>query len=144
MNADGSGLKKLSNLRREDSWMNIRLLHQRNDRLRSAAILSFGGDGVGIDALWNPVFRPIATSDFNYYLGFGPSLYFGDPFGLGVVAEAGIEYAFSGIPIVIGADWRPNLRLVEDTDFLVDQFGLNVRWRFGKSRSNTPTTQAPN
>ncbi len=66
-----------------------------------------------------------------------------DPFGLGVVGEAGIEYAFSGIPIVIGADWRPNLRLVEDTDFLVDQFGLNVRWRFGKSRSNTPTTQAP-
>ncbi len=111
---------------------------------RVHADLSFG-DGIGIDALWNPIFRPVAAdSEFNYYLGFGPSFYFDDPFAFGVAGEAGIEYAFAKIPIVIGADWRPNFRIVEDTDFLLDQFGLNVRWRFGKSRSNTPTPAPSN
>jgi len=104
---------------------------------RVHADLSFGGNGVGLDALWNPIYRPVSTSDFNYYLGFGPSFYFGDPFAFGVAGEIGIEYAFEGVPIVIGADWRPNFRLVEDTDFLADQFGLNIRWRFGKDGSNT-------
>lgn len=98
---------------------------------RIHADLSFGGNGVGLDALWNPIYRPISTSDFNWYLGFGPSFYFGDPFGFGVAGEIGAEYAFREVPIVIGLDWRPNFRLVENTDFFADQFGLNVRWRFG-------------
>lgn len=97
---------------------------------RVHADVSFGSGGVGIDALWNPIYRPVSTSDFNYYLGFGPSLFLGDPFALGVAGEIGIEYAFEEVPIVIGADWRPNFRLIEDTNFLADQFGLNIRWRF--------------
>ncbi|WP_057936850.1 hypothetical protein [Algoriphagus resistens] len=104
---------------------------------RIHADVSFGGNGVGLDALWNPIYRPVSTSDFNYYLGFGPSFYFGDPFAFGVAGEIGIEYAFEGVPIVIGADWRPNLRIVEDTDFLADQFGLNIRWRFGNDGSGS-------
>ncbi|TXE14777.1 outer membrane insertion C- signal [Algoriphagus aquimarinus] len=97
---------------------------------RVHADVSFGGNGVGIDALWNPIYKPVGTSEFNYYLGFGPSLFIGDPFGLGVAGEAGIEYAFDDVPIVIGADWRPNFRLIENTNFFADQFGLNIRWRF--------------
>lgn len=98
---------------------------------RVHADLSFGGNGIGLDALWNPIYRPISTSDFNYYMGFGPSLYLGTPFGLGVAGEIGAEYAFEEVPIVIGADWRPHFRLIEHTDFFANQFGLNVRWRFG-------------
>ncbi|REG81069.1 outer membrane insertion C- signal [Algoriphagus antarcticus] len=104
---------------------------------RIHADLSFGGNGVGLDALWNPIYRPVSTSDFNYYLGFGPSFYFGDPFAFGVAGEIGIEYAFEEVPIVIGLDWRPNLRIVENTDFLADQFGLNIRWRFGNDGSSS-------
>lgn len=104
---------------------------------RIHADLSFGGNGVGLDALWNPIYRPVSTSDFNYYLGFGPSFYFGDPFAFGVAGEIGIEYAFEDVPIVIGADWRPNFRIVENTDFLADQFGLNIRWRFGRDGSSS-------
>lgn len=99
---------------------------------RVHADVSFGNGGVGIDALWNPIYRPVGTSEFNYYLGFGPSLFIGDPFGLGVAGEIGIEYAFDEVPIVIGADWRPTFRLIEDTDFFADVFGLNVRWRFNE------------
>ncbi|MEB2776611.1 outer membrane insertion C- signal [Algoriphagus sp. D3-2-R+10] len=99
---------------------------------RIHADVSFGNGGVGIDALWNPIYRPVGASEFNYYLGFGPSLFIGDPFGLGVAGEIGIEYAFDDVPIVIGADWRPTFRLIEDTDFFADVFGLNVRWRFNE------------
>jgi hypothetical protein len=104
---------------------------------RIHADVSFGGNGVGIDALWNPLYRPIASSGFNWYAGFGPSFFLGDPFAFGIAGEIGVEYAFSEIPIVIGADWRPNFRIVEDTDFLADQFGLNIRWRFGGGGSST-------
>ena len=97
---------------------------------RVHADLSFGNGGVGIDALWNPIYKPISTSDFNYYLGFGPSLFLGDPFRLGAAGEIGIEYAFDDVPIVIGLDWRPYFILIENTDFDAGGFGLNIRWRF--------------
>ena len=90
------------------------------------------GRVVGIDLLWNPIYKPVSSSDFNWYAGFGPSLYIADPFSLGVAGEIGIEYAFEDVPIVIGADWRPTFRLIENTDFFADVFGLNIRWRFSK------------
>ena len=80
--------------------------------------------------LWNPIYRPIGNSEFNYYLGFGPSLFLGDPFRLGAAGEIGAEYAFADVPIVIGLDWRPYFILVEDTNFDAGGFGLNIRWRF--------------
>ncbi|NVJ86443.1 MAG: outer membrane insertion C- signal [Algoriphagus sp.] len=98
---------------------------------RIHADVSFGGGGVGIDALWNPIFKPVGSSDFNWYAGFGPSLFLGDPFTLGAAGEIGIEYAFADVPITIGADYRPVFVIVENTRFVGDGFGFNVRWRFG-------------
>jgi hypothetical protein len=97
---------------------------------RVHADVSFGGGGVGIAALWNPIFRPVGSSDFNWYAGFGPSLFLGDPFQLGVAGEIGIEYAFADVPITIGADYRPTVVILENTGFNGDGFGLNIRWRF--------------
>jgi hypothetical protein len=99
------------------------------DFSRIHANVSFGNGGVGIDALWHPIYRPIGDSDFNYYLGFGPSLFLGDPFRLGAAGEIGAEYAFADVPIVIGLDWRPYFILVENTNFDAGGFGLNIRWR---------------
>lgn len=103
---------------------------------RIHADVSFGS-GVGLDVLWDPIYRPVGSSEFNWYLGVGPSLYFDSPFSLGVAGEVGIEYAFNEVPIVIGVDWRPTLRIIENTDFFADVFGLNVRWRFGNDGSST-------
>lgn len=92
--------------------------------------LSFGNGGVGIDLLWNPIYRPIPEiPELNYYLGFGPSVFLGAPFNLGVAGEAGIEYAFKDTPIVIGLDWRPYFILLESTNLSLAGFGLNVRYR---------------
>jgi hypothetical protein len=103
---------------------------------RIHADVSFGNNGVGVDALWDFVYRPIGSSDFDYYIGAGPSLFLGDPFGLGAAGEIGIEYAFPDVPIAIGFDWRPTFRIVENTDFFVDVFGLNVRYIFSRVTGN--------
>lgn len=96
---------------------------------RLHADVSFG-DGLGIDLLWDFIYRPLGEEGFKWYAGVGPNLYLSDPFALGVVGELGIEYQFKNTPLVIGADWRPGLRVIENTDFGVDSFGLNVRYVF--------------
>ena len=96
---------------------------------RIHADVSFG-DGVGIDVLWDLLYRPLGGEAFNWYLGFGPYAFLGSPFKLGIAAEAGLEYHFNGVPIAIGADWRPRLRLIDNTDFIWGGFGFNVRFVF--------------
>ena len=96
-------------------------------------------DGVGIEALWNPLFRPL-TADvpgLHWYLGVGPWVFIGDPFSFGAAGEIGLEYRFSEVPIAIGADWRPTLRIIDDTDMFWDRFGLNIRWVFGGGGGTT-------
>jgi hypothetical protein len=89
------------------------------------------GNGIGIEALWDFIYRPISDSPINYYIGVGPSLYLGDPFLLGAAGEAGIEYRFDGAPIALGLDFRPTFIIVENTDFY-GGFGFNVRYIFNK------------
>lgn len=100
------------------------------DFSRVHADVSFGNGGVGIDALWNPIYDNISDSDFKWYAGFGPSLFLADNFKFGVAGEIGAEYLFIDVPITIGLDWRPYFILVEETTFNAGGFGLNIRWRF--------------
>ena len=100
------------------------------DFSRIHADVSFGNDGVGIDALWNPIYDDISTSDFKWYAGFGPSLFLSDDFKFGVAGEIGAEYPFADVPLTLGLDWRPYFIIVEETSFDAGGFGLNIRWRF--------------
>ena len=50
---------------------------------RVHADVSFGNNGLGLDALWNPIYDDIPDTDFNWYAGFGPSVYLSDNFRLG-------------------------------------------------------------
>ncbi|RAI95192.1 outer membrane insertion C- signal [Algoriphagus yeomjeoni] len=95
---------------------------------RIHADVSFGGNGLGIDALWNPIYDDIPDTDLQWYAGFGPAIYLADNFRFGAAGEVGAEYAFSEVPITIGLDFRPYLFLIEETEFRAG-FGLNVRWR---------------
>jgi hypothetical protein len=90
------------------------------------------GNGVGIDLLWDFLYKPLKGEAFYWYLGAGPYTQIDDPFWLGVVAEAGLEYKFNNAPIAIGIDWRPQFSIIETTDFSVEGFGFNVRYMFGK------------
>ncbi len=100
------------------------------DFSRVHADVSFGS-GLGIEALYDMIYRPLGEAEgFYWYVGVGPFIDIDDPFQMGVSGEIGLEYRFD-FPLVIGADYRPSFRIVEDTDFLWDGFGLNVRWDFG-------------
>ena len=96
---------------------------------RLHADVSFG-DGLGIDLLYDFIYQPLGNEDLHWYVGVGPYAFLGDPFALGAVGEIGLEYKFKDIPLVIGADYRPYFRLIDDTDLGFDSFGLNVRYRF--------------
>lgn len=100
---------------------------------RIHANVSFGGNGAtdfGVDAIWDFIYRPLGGEAFQWYLGAGPFLGFGDIFSLGVAGEIGLQYNFN-FPMSLSIDYRPAFRLVEDTDFDAGGFGLNVRYRFG-------------
>lgn len=100
------------------------------DFSRVHADVSFGDGGAGVDLLWDFLYKPMEGEAFYWYLGAGPYTFLGSPFELGVVGEAGIEYRFNNIPLVIGADWRPLLRVIDNTDFDMGGFGINVRMVF--------------
>jgi hypothetical protein len=88
--------------------------------------LSFG-DGVAIDLIWDFFYQPMGNEAFDWYIGTGPYSFLGSPFELGLAAEVGLEYHFAGVPIAIGADWRPVLRIIDNTDLDWGGFGFNVR-----------------
>lgn len=86
------------------------------------------GNGVGVDLLFDFFYKPFGGEAFDWYMGAGPYAFLGSPFQLGVTAEIGLEYHFQGIPIAIGGDWRPYLRIIDNTDFGWGGFGFNVRF----------------
>ena len=110
---------------------------------RIHADVSFG-NGVGIDVLWDFLYRPLGGEAFNWYAGVGPYVVIGDGnngnngnnnndgnFDLGVAGEIGLEYRFATVPIALGIDWRPMFEIVDTTDFHAGGFGFNVRYVFG-------------
>ena len=93
---------------------------------RIHADLSFG-DGIAIDLLWDFYYQPFGNEAIDWYVGAGPYSFLGNPFQLGLAAEIGLEYHFRGIPIAVGGDWRPVLRIIDNTDIDWGGFGINVR-----------------
>ncbi|MFY0631624.1 MAG: hypothetical protein JXR05_14710 [Flavobacteriaceae bacterium] len=96
---------------------------------RIHADLSFG-NGVGIDLIWDFIYKPLGDEELHWYAGLGPYAFLGSPFQLGATGELGLEYRFKDTPLVLGIDWRPYVRVIDNTDVGVDSFGLNVRWVF--------------
>ena len=96
---------------------------------RVHADVSFG-DGVGIDLLWDFIYQPLGDEALHWYAGLGPYTLIGDKFRLGAAGEIGLEYRFKDSPLVIGADWRPSLRVINYVGLRMNTFGFNARWRF--------------
>jgi hypothetical protein len=97
---------------------------------RIHADVSFG-NGVGVEALWDFLYRPLGGEAFYWYVGVGASMWLDDPFFLGASGEIGLAYTFNNVPISLSADWRPVFYIIEETDFRADGFGINVRYIFG-------------
>ncbi len=99
-------------------------------RGRIHADLSFGRGHVGLEVLYDFLYTDLCAPRIYFYAGAGGFMSFGDPFRVGASGEAGIDYRFQKLPLVVGFDWRPALRFVDDLAFYTDRFGINVRWSF--------------
>ena len=86
--------------------------------------------GVGLNGLWDFVNRPLSSEALNWYVGIGPTMYFGSNSWLGISGEIGLEYRFLSVPIAFGIDWRPTYWLANNTRFGGDSFGINMRLVF--------------
>lgn len=99
---------------------------------RIHANLGIYNSGVEADVLWHLIYKPVPLVESVYgYVGIGSSIRFANPFLLGVAGEFGLEYRFTNMPLVIGADWRPTFWLIENTDFAGARWGVMARWNFG-------------
>jgi hypothetical protein len=83
--------------------------------------------GLGLDGIWDFAYSRIKREALYYYFGVGAFIYIetndnenqDDKFHFGILGEAGIEYRFTNAPIVIGLDWRPSFKLVDETKSLL-------------------------
>ncbi len=102
---------------------------------RIHADLAFGNKGVGIEGVWNFLYRPLGDEAFYWYAGVGASMRIDEnDFLLGPNGEIGLEYKFKTVPISLSADWRPTFWIVEDTKFNAGGFGINIRYIFGNDK----------
>jgi hypothetical protein len=97
---------------------------------RIHADVSFGS-GVGVEALFDFLYKPLGGEAFYWYAGVGASMLIDDPFMLGASGELGLSYKFNGVPISLSADWRPTFYIIEDTEFHGGGFGVNIRYVLG-------------
>ena len=100
------------------------------NRGRIHADVSFGSGRVGLEVLYDFLYKELCGESVYWYLGAGGFTSFGDPLHVGASGEAGAEYRFRNIPLVVGFDWRPAWRIIDNMTFFTDRFGVNVRWSF--------------
>jgi hypothetical protein len=94
------------------------------------ADLSFGNGGLGAEALFDFLHKPLKGEAFGLYAGAGAFAWIGDPFSLGISGELGLDYHFRNLPLSLSFDWRPSFVIIESTSFAVDRFGFNIRFVF--------------
>jgi hypothetical protein len=96
--------------------------------------LLYNRHGFNLGALYEYHLEPFKKNTRTFiYLGGGA---FGgdweDEFSIGLAAVAGLEYTLRDLPLNFSIDWKPmlNLYAVFEPDLL--DFGLSVRYRFGR------------
>ena len=121
----------------------ISLKHFYTTDIAVEGILTTRWNGFRITGLaeWHiPVFD---TDGMNFFYGGGVHIgiwdterdYFGDPVSgnslfLGIDGIIGLEYAFPGIPLSLGLDWKPGFEIIGDFGFAHDEIALSIRYLF--------------
>jgi len=102
------------------------------DKSAVEGLVSFGSR-FGMGALLE-IYKPFNTPGLKWfygggaYVGFesGPSKTFAGPTGI-----LGLDYKFSNVPINISVDWKPELDIIPDINFVPDAIALSVRFTIG-------------
>jgi len=97
------------------------------------AAFLYNRNGLNITALYEYHLEPFHSKRAFIYLGGGP---FGgkwdNEFSLGVAAVAGFEYTIRDLPLNFSLDWKPMFSLYSQLEQDLLDFGLSIRYRFGR------------
>lgn len=89
------------------------------------ALLSF--DPVALGALYE-AFRPIGAQGLNWFYGGGAYTTLKRHVNAGLQGIIGLDYNFSGIPLNLSVDWKPELSLVQTVNFEPAALGVSARF----------------
>ena len=92
-------------------------------------LVSFGSR-FGMGALVQ-IHNPLSVEGLRWYYGGGVYVGFedGDTY-LGPTGALGLDYKFKTAPINLSIDWKPELDILPEINFVPDAFGLTVRFTF--------------
>jgi hypothetical protein len=90
-------------------------------------LISFGSR-FGLGGLLE-IYKPFSTEGLSWFFGGGAYVGFqdGDTY-LGPTGIIGLDYKFQNIPLNLSLDWKPELDLIPDINFVPDAFALSVRF----------------
>ena len=90
-------------------------------------LISFGSR-FGIGALLE-IYKPFDVEGLKWFYGGGAYVGFedGDTY-LGPTGIIGLDYKFKDIPLNLSLDWKPELDIIPDINFVPDAFALSVRF----------------
>jgi hypothetical protein len=99
------------------------------DRTAIEGIVSFGSR-FGLGGLIE-LHKPLNAQGFSWFYGAGAYVGFqdGDTY-LGPTGILGLDYKFTNVPINLSVDWKPELDIIPDINFIPDAFALSVRFTF--------------
>ena len=97
------------------------------DRSAVEGIISFGSR-FGLGALLE-IHKPTNIEGLKWFYGAGGYVGFesGDTY-LGPTGILGIDYKFTNVPINLSLDWKPELDIIPDINFVPDAFAVSVRF----------------
>lgn len=94
-------------------------------------LISFGNSRFGLGGLYEKHQLIGGTPAFTWFYGGGAYLGFEDRTTfLGPTGVVGLDYKFQTAPINLSLDWKPELDIIPDINFVPDAFALTVRFVF--------------
>lgn len=112
-----------------------------SDKAAIEALFTFG-DPLALGALLE-FHKPLSASGMTWFYGGGGYISFDKKLNnntgkettepnFGAQGVIGLDYKFSGIPLNLSLDWKPELNLVSDINFEPAAIGFTARFTFGK------------
>ena len=97
------------------------------DRTAVEGLVSFGSR-FGMGALVE-IHKPLNIPQLSWMYGAGAFVGFQDnDTYLGPTGILGLDYKFENVPINLSLDWKPELNIIPEIDFVPDAFALSVRF----------------
>ena len=97
------------------------------DKSAVEGMVSFGSR-FGIGALVE-IHKPFPVEGLKWFYGGGAYLGFQDnDTYFGPTGILGLDYKFTNVPINLSLDWKPELDIIPDINFVPDAFALTVRF----------------